>query len=354
MGRARGQSAVTLVEARTKAGELHRLVRAGVDPLADRDAAAAVIRATAQQSVIAARTFRQAASEFLASKGTEWSNSKHAKQWPNTLRDYVFPHFGDMPIADITTTHVLAALTPIWTAKTETASRVRARIEAILNAEKVRGTRKGDNPASWKGHLALLLPAPSKISPVENHPALPYADAPAFFSVLQVENGVGARALEFTILTAARSAMMFLATWGEIDFISATWSVPAGHMKGRKPFRVPLSQEALAVLRRMEPLRETSGPECFVFPGESGGHMSEGTMTAVLKRMSLNNASVHGFRSTCRDWISECTDFWNEVAEKTLAHAVGTKLKAAYRRGELFQKRQEAMASWGAYCGSTR
>ena len=349
LGRARGQNAVSLAQARTKAGELHRQVRAGTDPLAERETAAALARAAKQQRAIDARTFRQAAQEYLASKSAEWGNGKHRTQWPNTLKTYVFPHFGDVPVADITTAHVLAALTPIWTTKTETASRVSGRIELILNAEKARGTRVGENPALWKGHLSVLLPSPGKISPVENQPALPYAEVSTFFAVLQRRNGVGARALEFTILTAARSAMTFLATWGEIDLDSATWNVPASHMKGNKPFRVPLSHEALTVLQKMSPLRETSGPECFIFPGTSKKHISNGTMSKVLKDMGHADITVHGFRSTCRDWIADCTDFPNELAEMVLAHALASEVEAAYRRGEMFDKRRPLMDEWGAY-----
>ena len=352
LGRARGQNAVTLAEARTKAGELHRLVRTGADPLTERAVAKAAALAASQQSIIAARTFRQAAQDYLSSKGAEWSNTKHSKQWPNTLETYVYPHFGDLPVTAITTAHVLAAVKPIWTTKTETASRVRGRIEKILDAEKAAGRRQGENPALWKGHLAMLLPSPGKISAPQHHPALPYDNAPAFYRALEAQEGVGARALEFTILTAARSGMTILATWAEIDFNTATWSVPGEHMKGGKPFRIPLSQQAVTALRNMERLRETDDGSCFIFPGASDGHISEATMTAVLTRMKQDDASVHGFRSTFRDWIAECTEVPNEVAEKCLAHFIGSKVEAAYRRGELFRKRREAMELWGAHCVS--
>ena len=354
LGRARGSNAVTLSQARARAGELHRAVRIGADPLADRDAAEAEARSAAQRAVVSARTFREAVQAFMASKGSEWHNAKHSKQWPNTLKTYVYPHFGDIPVSAIDTSHVFAALSPIWTTKNETASRVRGRIEAILDAEKVRNTRTGENPARWKGHLALLLGKRRKVATVTHHPALPYADMADFFSALRLQAGVGARALEFTILTAARSGMTFSATWGEIDFKSATWNVPKEHMKGGIPFRVPLSQQALALLRSVEALRKSTDPDCPIFPGEANKHISNATMSAVLDRMGRSDITVHGFRSSCRDWIGDCTPYPKEVAEMVLAHVISDEVEAAYRRGEMLRKRRKIMAGWGHYCEGTR
>ncbi len=356
LGRARGSNSVTLAEARVRAGELHRAVRAGIDPLAANDAAAAATRAAAQQDLIAARTFRQAAEDFIANKRAEWRSAVHAAQWPSTLATYVYPHFGDVPVANLDTAHVLSALQPIWRTKSETASRVRARIEVILDAEKVMGNRTGENPARWRDHLRQILPAISKIAPVEHQPALPYAEIPIFFPTLQAAAGVGALALQFTILTCGRTGMTLEATWDEIDLKEAVWTVPAVRMKGEREFRAPLSGPALAVLKVAALFRLKTGPSAYVFPGgTSEGHLSDMTMLAVLKRLGRPEITTHGFRSTFKDWATECTNFSSEVSELALAHAVGDKVEAAYRRGDLFQKRRELSIAWGGYCvGSSR
>jgi integrase len=351
LGRARGQNAVSLAEARVHAGVHHRAVRAGGDPLAAKDAAALAAAAAVQQSAIAARTFRQAAEEFIANKKAEWRNATHASQWPSTLETYVYPHFGDVPVAAVDTAHVLAALQPIWRTKTETATRVRSRIEVILDAEKVRGHRTGENPARWGGHLKQILPAAGKIAPVEHHAALPYVQMPAFFQCVQQAKGVGSRALEFTALTVGRTGMTLGAMWSEVDLEEGIWTVPAERMKGKREFRMPLSKPALTLIRKMADLRVSEDPNLFIFPGAtSSGMLSNNTMLKVLERLGRPEVTTHGFRSTFKDWASECTSFPPEVSEIALAHAVDDKVEAAYRRGDLFRKRRDLSEAWANYC----
>jgi len=351
LGRARGQNAVSLAEARVHAGVHHRAVRAGGDPLAAKDAAALAAAAAVQQSAIAARTFRQAAEEFIANKKAEWRNATHASQWPSTLETYVYPHFGDVPVAAVDTAHVLAALQPIWRTKTETATRIRSRIEVILDAEKVRGHRTGENPARWGGHLKQILPAAGKIAPVEHHAALPYVQMPAFFQCVQQAKGVGARALEFTALTVGRTGMTLGAMWSEVDLEEGIWTVPAERMKGKREFRMPLSKPALTLIRKMADLRVSEDPNLFIFPGAtSSGMLSNNTMLKVLERLGRPEVTTHGFRSTFKDWASECTSFPPEVSEIALAHAVDDKVEAAYRRGDLFRKRRDLSEAWANYC----
>ena len=354
LGRARGANSVTLAEARVKAGGHHRAVRAGMDPLAEKDTAALVARAAAQQSALMTRTFRQAAEEFIAAKKAEWRNSIHAGQWPSSLESYVYPHFGDIPVANVHTEHVLAALEPIWRTKTETATRVRARIEMILDAEKVRGHRKGENPARWRDHLRQILPAARKVAPVEHHAALPYAEMPAFFRQIQDAKGVGARALEFTALTVGRTGMTLGATWSEIDIDEGTWTVPAERMKGQREFRIPLSKPALTVLLKMRKLRESDDRSAIIFRGNtSAGMLSNNTMLKVLERLKRPDVTTHGFRSSFKDWAIECTSFPSEVSEFALAHVIDDKVEAAYRRGDLFHKRRDLNEAWAAFCVSS-
>src|SRR5262245_2427161 len=237
---------------------------------------------------------------------------------------------------------------PLWAVKSETASRVRGRIEVILDWATVRGFRQGDNPARWRGHLDKLLPARSKVRKVVNHAALPYGEVGAFMADLREREGIAARALEFTILTATRTGEVLRAAWSEIDFQARVWTVPAGRMKGGREHRVPLSGAALAPLKRMHELRENS----FVFPGGRRAMMSNMAMDMLLRRMG-RNVTVHGFRSTFRDWVAEQTNFPKEVAEAALAHVVGDKVEAAYRRGDLFEKRRRLMNAWAEYCTKT-
>jgi integrase len=259
---------------------------------------------------------------------------------------------GDLPVAAVGTAHVLAALQPIWQAKPETAARVRGRIEAVLDYAKTREWRDGENPARWRGHLSNLLPAPAKVAPVEHHAALPSRDIGAFMTALRRQAGVAARALEFTILTAARSGEVLGARWSEIDRDAAIWTVPAGRMKGGRDHRVPLSEPALAVLHGAAKLRTSNDVAlpCFQAAARGGMQLSNMAMAMVLRRMQRNDLTVHGFRSSFRDWTAEATDYPREVAEAALAHVLGDKVEAAYRRGDLFDKRRRLMDDWGAFC----
>jgi integrase len=355
LGRARGKNAVTLAAARDQAGELFRKVRAGVDPLAEREAEAVAEKAQEQHKAILAVTFREAADAYIASHEAAWANPKHRAQWGSTLDAYVHPHFGDVPVGEVAVSHVLAAIEPIWRTKPETAARVRGRIEAVLTAATVRGQRAGQNPAQWKGHLAELLPPRATVGTKEHHAALPWAEVGAFIADLRAQRGVGARALEFAILTAARTGEALGARWSEIDMDAKAWTVPAVRMKAGKEHRVPLSAPAMALLRQMAEAREDHDPKAFVFPGAGvKAPLSIMAMTMVLRRMKRADITVHGFRSTFRDWTADQTTVQREVAEAALAHTLGDKVEAAYRRGDLFDKRTKLMEAWGGFCGRVR
>jgi integrase len=277
-------------------------------------------------------------------------NAKHALQWASTLATYVEPVFGSVSVQAIDTGLILKSLEPIWTEKPETATRVRGRIEAILDWTKARGYRTGENPARWRGHLDMLVPAKLKVRAVKHHAALAYSALPALVQALSGQEGVGgARALEFTILTAARTAETIGAQWTEFDLDQRLWTVPADRMKAGKEHRVPLWDRAVALLEAAKALR-TQDQE-FVFPGAKRSKpLSNMAMTAVLRRMGHGNITVHGFRATFRDWAAERTDFSGEVVEMALAHSVGDKVEAAYRRGDLFEKRRRLMTEWAGYC----
>jgi integrase len=257
---------------------------------------------------------------------------------------------GKRPVANVDTSDVMKVLEPIWTEKPETASRLRGRIEAVLDYAAARGWRKGENPARWRGHLAKLPPAPGKIARVQHHPALPYAEVAAFMAVLRADGSIAALALECTVLTAARTGEVIGATWGEID-IQAVWTVPAERMKAGRKHRVPLTEAALDVLRKAARLRRSEDAEDYVFPGmKDGKPMSNMAMNMLLRRMERTDPTVHGFRSTFRDWAAAATAHPREVAEQTLAHSLSDKVEAAYRRGDLFEKRRRLMDDWAAYC----
>jgi integrase len=369
LGRAGADAAaVPLAEARAKAAELHRAVRAGADPLQQRAVAEAAARAAEQEAAIRSITFTAVADRFLAAHEAGWRNPKHQSQWRNTLQTYAHPHVGELPVADVDTVHVLSVLEPIWHKKPESASRLRGRLEAVLDYAKVRGWREGENPARWRGHLDHLLPSRAKLAPVEHHAALPWGEIGAFVARLREQPGMAARALEFAILTAARTGEALGATWAEIDMGAAVWTVPAARMKAKKEHRVPLSEAALAVLRAMAELRtmardrrrgcathdrlhEADHPSAYVFPGARPRKpLSIMAMAMVLRRMDRGDLTVHGFRSTFRDWAAEATSYAREVAEAALAHALSDKVEAAYRRGDLFEKRKRLMAEWAAFC----
>jgi integrase len=353
LGRAGADAAaVTLAEARTRAAELHKRVHAGGDPLAEREAALAAEAAEAQQEAIRATTFRTVGERYLEAHSSTWRNAKHRWQWRATLETYAYPHMGDLPVGDVGTEHVLAALEPIWRTKPETATRVRGRIESVLDYATARSWRSGDNPARWRGHLANLLPARGKVAAVEHHAALPWAQVGQFMVALSGQAGVAARALAFAILTASRSGEVLGARWGEMDLAAKVWTVPAARMKAHREHRVPLSAPALAIVAAMAELRIVDTPDGFVFPSaEVTRPLSNMAMAMTLRRMKRSDLTVHGFRSTFRDWVGEATGTPREVAEAALAHVLGSKTEAAYARGDLFEKRRKLMDEWAEFCG---
>ena len=342
LGPAVGTDAVPLAAARDLAAALRLKVKAGVDPLAERLQAATAATASAQALKIAGITFKAVAEAHIATHSDGWRNAKHRQQWSSTLATYVYPVIGELPVADIRTRHILPILEPIWKVKPETASRVRGRIETILDAAKARGYREGENPARWRGHIAQILPARARLSR-GHHKALPYAELPAFIATLRKREATAALALEFAILTAARSGEVIGATWNDVDLIKAVWTIPANRMKAGKEHRVPLSPRAVAILEMTKPLASP-----FLFTGNRG-KLSLMAMTMLLRRMKAD-VTVHGFRSTFRDWSAECTGYAHEVCEMALAHTIGNKAEAAYRRGDLFDKRQRLMTDWAIYC----
>lgn len=343
LGAAAGPDAVSLSDARDLASALRLKVKANIDPLEERQREAAQALAAVQASEIAGITFKAVAEAYIAANEGSWRNDKHRQQWRNTLATYVYPVMGELPVAEIGTAHVLKILEPIWQVKAETASRVRGRIETILDAAKARGYRQGENPARWRGHLAQVLPARKRLSR-GHHKAKPYEDVPAFVGELRARSAMAALALEFTILTAARTGEVLGATWDEVNLEKAIWTIPAARMKAGKEHRVPLSPRAVEILQTVKPLKKAS-----LFPAEDREKLSGMAMNMLLRRMKVD-ATVHGFRSTFRDWAAECTGFAHEVCEMALAHAIGNKAEAAYRRGDLFEKRRRLMSDWATYC----
>ncbi|MDE2580911.1 MAG: integrase arm-type DNA-binding domain-containing protein [Rhodospirillales bacterium] len=333
---------VGLADARAKAEAARKLLREGQDPLA--------VKRAARQAE-ARLPFREVAERMIAAHEAGWRNAKHRAQWTSTLTAYAYPVMGDLPVAAIETAHVMKALDPIWREKSETASRLRGRIEAVLDYATARGWRSGDNPARWRGHLANLLPSRAKVQRVEHHAALPWAEIGSFMRALAAQKGTGALALRFAILAAARSGEVRGATWAEIDLDSATWTVPGERMKAGREHRVPLCAEALAVLRDVAPLRDRKAGE-LVFPGAKRGKpLSDMSLTAVLRRMKRGDLTVHGFRSTFRQWCAEATNYPRELAEAALAHTLRDKVEAAYQRGDMMEKRRRLMAEWATFCG---
>ncbi|MCB1789178.1 MAG: integrase arm-type DNA-binding domain-containing protein [Gammaproteobacteria bacterium] len=333
-----GYPTVSLAQARDKARAVRQQIEQGVDPVLERQAAKA--RLVAAQA--AQLSFDEAVKQFLQSKRQEIV-PKAAQHWKNTLATYASPVVGQMHVGDIGLGHVLAVLEPIWTTKTETAKRLRGRIEAVLAWAIVRGYRQGDNPARWKGNLDAVLPKPTKVAPVKHMRALPYPEMPDFMCRLALIDGQGARALQFAILTAARSGEVRGATWQEFDLTAKTWTIPAERMKAGKIHHVPLCDTAINLLKALP----TGTPGDYVFPAKRGGMLSDMTLSAVTRRMGVD-AVPHGFRSTFRDWAAEQTDYPREVAEMALAHSV-QGVEGAYRRGDLYDKRVQLMADWSGY-----
>jgi integrase len=318
---------VSLAEAREKAFDCRKLLVRGIDPLASRPKRSGM-------------TFESCAEEYVSSHSSGWRSETHKEQWATSLRDHINPVIGKTPVEAIDTDLVLKILKPIWDSKTETASRVRGRIEAVLDWAAAHKYRQGDNPARWRGHLNKLLPHRSKVRAVKHYEALPYRELPAFLIKLRSQDNLSARALEFIILTAARTGEAIEARFSEVNQADRVWTVPAGRMKSGREHRVPLSAPALALLK--------PGKD-FLFQLRRGKPLSKSAIPMMLHRMGLS-VTVHGFRSTFRDWAAETTDFSSEVVEMALAHAVGDKTEAAYRRGDLFEKRRELMNAWTQFC----
>jgi integrase len=333
---------ITLLEARKRARQARQQLLGGIDPIDSKHEN----RQKEQAAQARMMTFDQCAAAYIDAKRHGWKNAKHAEQWTSTITTYASPVIGKMPVAAVDTALVMKVLQPIWTTKTETATRLRSRIESILGWATVSKYRTGENPARWRGHLDNLLAKRSKVKKVAHHPALPYAEMGAFVRELRKQDGMGATALEFTILTAARTGEVIGARWDEFDLPSKTWTIPPERMKAEKEHLVPLCDRAIEILKELQPL----GGE-FVFPGlKPGKPLSNMAMLALLKRMDRGDLTVHGFRSTFRDWAAEQTAYPHEMAEMALAHAVGNKTEAAYRRGNLFKKRILMMQDWQKYC----
>jgi integrase len=342
---------ISLAEARAKAAAHRNQRREGADPIE----AKATQRQAQHLAATKGRTFREVAEEFIARNEASWRNDKHRQQWRTTLSTYVYPQLGDLPVAAIDTGLVMQVLDPIWSTKTETASRVRGRIEAVLDAATVRGFRQGPNPALWKGGLAHILPARTKLQKVAHLAALPFDEMPAFLVALRQREGMAARALEFLILTAARTGETLNATWREIDLGDRMWTIPAGRMKAGREHRVPLSDAAVCVLERVRPiavmLNGEADPAAPVFPGPRRAlPMSPIALLSLLRRIGRDDVTVHGFRSSFSDWCAERSAYPRELVETALAHTVGNQVERAYRRGDLFEKRRQLMEAWARFC----
>lgn len=351
LGPAAGAGALSLADARVRARELASQAAKG-EVLEGKRAQTKRVALQAQAAVISGKTFKEVAEAFVDRKEGGWRNEKHRQQWRNTLATYAYPHFGDLPVSQVETAHVLEALEAIWSEKPETATRVRGRIENVLDAAKVQGLRTGENPARWRGHLDHLLPKPEKLQR-GHHAALPYAELPAFMSDLKAREALAARALEYTILTAARSGETLGATWAEVDLEKALWTIPAERMKAGKEHRIPLSDRAVAILREVQPLNTKGLAKAPLFPSNAGGKLSGMAMSMLLRRMGHESVTVHGFRSTFRDWAGESTSYPREVVEHAMAHQLADKAEAAYQRGTLFPKRVKLMEAWSTYCASS-
>jgi integrase len=326
---------VSLAEARTAAAKCRKMLLAGVDPLE--------ARRSEKRKVLAGTTFKECAERYVGSHQAAWRSPKHRHQWQSTLSTYAYPILGDFPVATVDTGLIIKVLEPIWTTKPETASRLRGRIESVLDWAKARGYREGDNPARWRGHIDNLLPAPRKLRATNHHPALPYAEMPEFMHELRQRDGIATRALEFTILTAARTGEAIAARWDEIA--GGVWTIPASRMKSGREHRVPLSDAVLELIAKLP--REGQ----YLFAGSRlGSHLSNMSLLAVLRRMGRTDLTTHGFRSSFRDWVSERTNYPRDIAEAALAHVVADKTEAAYRRGDALAKRRRLMAEWSRFC----
>jgi integrase len=345
-----------VAQARTKALEARDKIKSGIDPVQESRAAKNHLAA----SRAGALTFEQCAIKYINVKSPEWKNAKHIQQWSNTLATYAYPVIGKLLVRDVEQPHIMQILQPIWTTKTETAVRLRGRLESILHWATVSKYRIGENPARWKGHLDVLLPKPKKVANVENFPALPWLEIGAFMVELRKVQGVSARAVELGIYCASRSGELRGASWAEIDFNTCVWTIPAARMKMKKEHKVPLSNEVIALLKAMPRFVGTN----LIFPNNKNTELSDMALTAVLRRMdgidgkgwkddkTGRTITQHGFRSTFKDWARERTSYPSEVVEAALAHAIGDKVEAAYARGNLFEKRIGLMRDWAKFCGT--
>jgi integrase len=335
-----GFPSVTLAGARERARDARDKIDKGLDPIEVRRAAKMALRADDAKLV----TFEDAAKAYMAAHETSWRNAKHREQWRNTLNGLAYPHIGKLAVRDIEVAHVLGVLEPIWRVRTETANRLRGRMELVLDWATARGYREGLNPARWKGHLDKMLPNPTKLKPKGHMAAMAVADVAAFMGRLGAAGGMGARALEFVVLTAARSGEARGGTWSEIDLNKKVWTIPASRMKMGKEHRVPLSSQAMTLL---EALPRFAGTD-IVFSSANGAPLSDRTLLAVLRRMDVD-VTAHGFRSTFRDWCGEFTNFPREIAEAALAHTTGSSVEQAYRRGDALEKRRKLMEAWARF-----
>jgi integrase len=342
----KGDGYTTLSQARQKRTTARELLEAGIDPLQQKHAARAAARLEAARGV----TFGECAAQYIKEHAAGWKGEKHLRDWRNTLARHVDTLLGPLPVAAIDTALVLKVLKPIWTTKTKTAGDVRSRIELILNWAKIHGYREGENPARWKGHLQNALPKPSKIAKVKHHDAMPYADVPGFMAELRGLETVTARALEWTILAAARSAEALGAQWSEIDIEKRVWTIPAVRMKAAADHRVPLTDRMIDILKA----RPRTGKLVFPTPGHGSKNLSIPAMWKLLRKIRPSGETVHGFRSSFRDWAAEQTAYPSDVIEMALAHTISNKVEAAYRRSDLFEKRQRLMADWAAYCATNK
>jgi integrase len=341
---------IGLAEARSRAAEARRMVFDGQDPIDHRRTR----RQQSAQRAALATSFEAASLTYISDRRASWSNEKHAKQWSATLETYAYPILGKMSVGEIDLNCVTRVLKPIWEAKPETASRVRQRIEAVLDYATTKGWRTGENPARWAGNLEHIFPQKGKIAPVVHHKALPWAKLPEFVKELATLEGLGAQAVLLTILTACRTGEIIGARWDEFDLEAKLWTIPAGRMKMRKAHRVPLCDAAMALLLSLRPRREGNGaPSTFVFPGSRGDSgLSNMALLKVLRRMGRPDITTHGFRSTFRDWAADETEFPSEIVEAALAHVVSNKVEAAYRRTDFFDRRRTLMDDWGSFCMS--
>ncbi len=338
---------ISLSNARTKAEECRQLLYEGVDPIDER----AAKKSKSKREKAAQVTFKECAERYIDSHKAGWKNAKTPAQWASSLESYAFPVFGDMAVQTVDVGLVMEVLEPIWAVKPETASRVRRRIEAVLNWAKGRKYRSGDNPATWKGNLDALLPARATVRKVTHFPAMEYGELPDFMVRLGMMDGISSIGLEFLILTACRTGEAREAIWDEFDLKNRMWTVPAERMKAGKEHRVPLSDAALSALAKLQ----KNNPSKYILPGrDSARPISNMTFLALLRRMGRSDVTAHGFRSTFKDWVSEETDYRGEVSEMALAHVVSDATEAAYRRGSLFKKRVQLMNDWAEFCMSAK